>query len=163
MYLNLRERRHLRSLMAPLSQRPEVQQMKDFTQHGKVTTYDHCHRVAERCFWLSRRLGWRVDEEALITGALLHDFYLYDWHEERPGGKLHGFTHPAAACENARKVFHVGKKEQSIILSHMWPIPGAPLPRSKEAWLVCLADKICFIREIHRKKNKAGRAKGTQK
>ena len=147
MYLNLRERKHLRSLMAPLSQRPEVQQMKGFTQHGKVTTYDHCQRVAERCFWLSRRLGWRVDEKALVTGALLHDFYLYDWHKERPGGKLHGFTHPAAACENAQKLFRIGKKEQGIIRSHMWPLTLFHAPACREAWLVSMADKWCSLEE----------------
>lgn len=147
MYLNTRERRHLRDLLAPLAQRPEVQQMKQFTQHGRVSTYEHCRRVTERSYWLSLRLGWKVDEPALVTGALLHDFYLYDWHDKRPGGKLHGFTHPAAACENARRVFGISKKEQGIIRSHMWPLTLFHAPVCREAWLVSLADKWCSVEE----------------
>lgn len=155
MYLNLRERKQLRDLLSPLEKRPEVQRMKNYIQHGRVTTFDHCRRVTERSFWLSRRLGWRVDEGALVTGALLHDFYLYDWHDSRPGGKLHGFTHPAAACANAQRVFHVGKKEQGIIRSHMWPLTLFHAPACREAWLVSLADKWCSVEETL-----AGKKKG---
>lgn len=147
MYLNLRERKHLQSLLAGLDGQPEVQQMKQYTQHGSVSTYEHCRRVTERSYWLSRRLGWKVDEDALVTGALLHDFYLYDWHDKRPGQRLHGFTHPAAACENAKKVFQVGEKEQGIIRSHMWPLTLFHAPACREAWLVTVADKWCSVEE----------------
>jgi hypothetical protein len=34
----------------------------------------------------------------------------------------------------------------------MWPIPGAPLPRSREAWLICTTDKLCAYRELYLKK-----------
>ena len=54
--------------------------MDNFTQHGVITTYDHCLRVARIAFLANRRLHLEADEEALITGAMLHDFFLYDWH-----------------------------------------------------------------------------------
>ncbi len=147
MYLNLRERRQLNRLLTPYAESPETAPMKEYTQHGAVSTFDHCRRVTERSYWLSRRLGWKVDDSALVTGAFLHDFYLYDWHDPRPGGKLHGFTHPAAACENARRCFHIGKKEQDIIRSHMWPLTLFHAPNSREALLVSLADKWCSLEE----------------
>lgn len=28
--------------------------MKDFIQHGRVTTYDHCIRVAAISFWIAK-------------------------------------------------------------------------------------------------------------
>ena len=59
---------------------PHAQHMKDFIQHGTVTTYEHCMRVVRIAFWLNRRLGLAADEVSLVRGAFLHDFYLYDWH-----------------------------------------------------------------------------------
>ena len=49
-------------------------------QHGSVTVYAHCLRVACTACALARALHLRVDENALIRGALLHDYFLYDWH-----------------------------------------------------------------------------------
>jgi uncharacterized protein len=147
MYLNLRERKHLCALLSPYLSRDEVQKMKQFIQHGSVTTYEHCLRVTERSYWLGRALGLRLDEKALVKGAMLHDFYLYDWHEKRKGGKIHGFTHPHAACEMAVKHFPLTKKEANIIRSHMWPLTLFHVPRSREAWLVSLADKWCSVEE----------------
>jgi len=62
--------------------------------------------------------------------------------------------HPKLAVSNAEKRFSLNNRERNIIYSHMWPIPGAPLPRSKEAWLVCIADKLCAHREMRRAKPK---------
>ena len=45
----------------------------------------------------------KVNEKALIRGALLHDYFLYDWHIKRKGHHFHGFTHPATALRNAEK------------------------------------------------------------
>ena len=60
----------------------EVQSMRGFLQHGCVSTLEHSLSVAWNSFALCRRLGLSVDERSLIRGALLHDFFLYDWHEK---------------------------------------------------------------------------------
>ena len=56
--------------------------MKAYIQHGNVTTYDHSVLVAYYSCMLAYKLRLRLDEQALIKGALLHDYYLYDWHEK---------------------------------------------------------------------------------
>ena len=49
--------------------------------------------------------------------------------------------HPKIAKQNAITYFGVNEKEQNIIESHMFPISNVA-PKSKEAWLVTLSDKL---------------------
>jgi uncharacterized protein len=124
-----------------------VMQMKKYTQHGNISTLDHCIKVAETSFIINRRLRAGVDEKSMVTAAILHDFYLYDWHESSKEHRLHGFRHSKTAAENARKYFKVGNKEYKAILSHMWPLNITKLPTSREAWILCIADKYCALKE----------------
>ena len=120
---------------------------KDFIQHGNVSVYEHCLAVCVCSIKIARMLRIRYDLRALIRGALLHDYFLYDWHvNDDPNRKLHGFFHPSVALENALKDYELSKKEQDIIKHHMFPLTIIP-PMCREAWLVCLADKICAGKE----------------
>ena len=128
--------------------------LKDYIAHGKVTVYEHSLSVARESFKLNRKLKLNCDEETLIAGALLHDYYLYDWHDAPinvPLFKMHGYTHPFTASDNACKTFGADKKVQSIIKSHMWPLTLRTIPSSKEAWLVCICDKIVALKETFRR------------
>lgn len=153
MNLSETERSCLRAILARYESESEVQQMRSYIQHGAVTTYDHCKNVARVSFWLNRRLNLGADETALAVGALLHDFYLYDWHHKssftglRNILKMHGFAHPLYACQNAQQFFQISEKEQNIISSHMWPLTFRHMPTCREAVIVCLADKFCCIVE----------------
>ena len=120
---------------------------KDFIQHGSVSVYAHCLSVAAESVRIARALDLNVDTDALIRGALLHDYFLYDWHDN-PDGRhnLHGFTHPYKALKNAMDDFDLSGKERDIIVHHMFPLVPLP-PHSKEAWLVCIADKVCATKE----------------
>ncbi len=124
-----------------------VQSMKTYIQHGSVSTYEHCLNVACCSLYLARKWRWKVDEESLVVGALLHDFYLYDWHREKRKGRLHGFCHTALAAKNAREMFGISDKVYYVIRTHMFPLTIFWIPRSKEGWLVCLADKYCAMKE----------------
>lgn len=120
---------------------------RHFVQHGGVTVYDHCVRVAEMSCRLAEAFGWEVDTSALIRGALLHDYFLYDWHEKDSSHRLHGFTHPRAALRNAEADWTLNEVEANIILRHMFPLTPVP-PACREAWLVCMADKLCAMQEM---------------
>lgn len=154
MNLTPEEQQELNTLLAPYTSDPTVLQMKDYVQHGAISTYEHCMRVTELSYLLSRRLKLHSDEQALVTGAFLHDFYLYDWHCQSLSNGLHGFTHPIAACRNARKLFHISPKAQHIIRCHMWPLTLLHMPLCREAALVCIADKYCSLEEtlLYRKR-----------
>lgn len=132
-------------LAGPILENPDYQRLKDYIQHGNVTTYDHCRDVAWKAFRMNRRLHLGVNEPDLVAACLLHDYYLYDWHTK--GDKLHGLHHPSIAAECARNDFNVNKEVQHAIRAHMWPLTIADIPKSRIAWLLTTADKICSANE----------------
>ena len=142
MQLSVTEREQLYAILEKYDQNPKVQQMREFIQHGDVTTYQHCKNVVLVSCWLNHRLHLGADETSLAVGAFLHDFYLYDWHNCSNITRWHGFKHPLIARYNADAVFQLNNKERNIIQTHMWPLTITQLPRCREACLVCLADKM---------------------
>ena len=129
-----------------LNEKSRFQETKKYMQHGRVSVYEHCVRVAYTSCYLAAVLKIPVDRTALVRGALLHDYFLYDWHEKGEGHSLHGFFHPRKAWENARQDMPLSDIEKNIILRHMFPLTVVP-PQFREAWLVCAADKICAMKE----------------
>lgn len=117
-----------------------------YLQHGTTTILEHSIGVAEQALHLADRLHARVDETSLIRGALLHDYYLYDWHDSKTAPSMHGFRHPYIALERAREDYTLNAVEENIIQRHMFPLTPIP-PLYLEAWLVCMADKICATQE----------------
>ena len=128
-----------------------MQKEKKFLQHGKVSVYTHSVRVAVLSLFLAELLRVKVNEEAMMRGALLHDYFLYDWHEKDDSHRWHGFSHARAALKNAKKDFQLGEIEQDLIQKHMFPLNLKP-PKYKESVLVCLADKLSALEETIRRK-----------
>ncbi len=128
----------------------KYQRLKVFVQHGNVTIYEHSIHVALCAIKLNRFLGINGRERDIVRGALLHDYFLYDWHDgEAPGNihpKLHGFYHPGIALKNATRDFTLTEREKDIIKKHMWPLT-IKTPMCREAWVVCLADKYASTLE----------------
>lgn len=115
-------------------------------QHGDTTVLLHCLAVAYFSLALSKKLRLRCDRRSLIRGALLHDYFLYDWHDHDKSHRLHGFHHASRALSNARNDLELNYTEEDIIAHHMFPLTPVP-PHSREAALVCLVDKGCGIYE----------------
>ncbi|MDR0376747.1 MAG: HD domain-containing protein [Spirochaetaceae bacterium] len=117
-------------------------QCRRFMQHGSISVYAHSLSVARMSFSMAEGTQG-LDLRSLVRSALLHDFFLYDWHVPEKMWSLHGWTHPVTAAENARAYFQVSDKEYSLIRTHMWPYTLLHPPVYREGWIICLADKAC--------------------
>lgn len=137
-------------LALPVLRHSAYDRLRHLSHHdGSIA--DHSVAVAYASYRLARFLGLRIFLPQLVRGALLHDYFLYDWRKEKPrSGGLHGFDHPREALENAEAAFGpLGERERDCILRHMWPLTPIP-PRYPESLLVCLADKAVALREALR-------------
>lgn len=124
-----------------------------YIQHGDTSVLLHSAAVAYYSYRFSRRLGLLRHlrhKRELIRGALLHDYFLYDWHKYNNEHGLHGFSHPATALSNARRDTEVSPVEANIISRHMFPLTPVP-PTCKAGWVICLVDKVCSLYETFNK------------
>ncbi len=137
-------RRNVRRMLA----QAQLCDMQAFVQHGDTSCLLHSvavayysHRIAHFC-----RPVLPFRERELLRGALLHDYFLYDWHDKDPAHNLHGFRHPGFALRNAERDFELTDIERNIIARHMFPLTPKP-PTCREAVLVSLVDKACSLYE----------------
>ncbi len=131
--------------------------MDKYVQHGRTTCLAHTVAVAYHSVRLAERLGISYKKSELIRGALLHDYFLYDWHDSTNRKHMHGFTHSRAALRNADRDFALSATERDIISKHMFPLTFIP-PASREAWIVCAVDKFCSLYETFSKRAYRGAA-----
>jgi uncharacterized protein len=135
----------------------EFLKLKEFFHHNS-SIYVHVHDVAYLSYRICKYL--KLDYRSAARGALLHDFFLYDWRNhdipDLPREKYHGIEHPAIALDNAQKHFSLNEIEEDIIKKHMWPLTLVP-PKYKESFIVSFADKYLsskeFINEFRKKRN----------
>lgn len=124
-----------------------VKKLLQYRHHKYSTVFDHSMAVARLSIYyanLLEKLHIKVDRKSLVRGALLHDYFLYDWHTS---SKWHGITHPKIAYMNAIRDFNINKIEANIIKRHMFPLTPIP-PTKRESVIVCIADKVCATREL---------------
>ena len=145
---------NFKSIKAILSEvrtdkKSHFKQTSGFVQHGNTSVMKHCISVAYVSLMIAKKLHIKVDRKALVRGALLHDYFLYDWHEKDGGHRLHGFFHAERALHNARRDFNLNFIERDIIRKHMFPLNITP-PKFRESWIVTWADKLCAAEETTR-------------
>lgn len=133
---------------------------RNYIQHGSMPVQRHCIDVAEQSIAISKFFGISCSERELIRGALLHDYFLYDWHDKSRENyqRLHGFYHPGIALANASKEYDLTLREKDIIKKHMWPLTVVP-PGCREAWIVTTADKYCSLLETLRLRRGRGKVR----
>ncbi|MDY4761877.1 HD domain-containing protein [Streptococcus thoraltensis] len=130
-------------LVGHLIEHPRFKKLDGIVQHHHSTRMEHSINVAYTSYKIARKFGW--DQKATARGGLLHDFFYYDWRVTK-FKKSHAWIHPRIAVRNAKKLTSLSKKEEDIILKHMW---GATIafPRYKESYIVTMVDKYWAIKE----------------
>lgn len=134
-------------LVGDILENEEFQSLQNYHHHNS-SIYIHSLRVSYKSWKAARSLNF--DQKAVARAGLLHDFFTYDWREykSQKENKNHGLEHPKTALKNALKYFELNKKEEDIILKHMWPkVYG--MPRFKESLLVSMVDKYCASAEFY--------------
>ena len=123
------------------------QSERDFMQHGITSCYTHSICVAYIALRWAQLLNAKIDTRSLVRGCLLHDYFLYDWHDKNAAVKAHTFNHPKVSLANAERDFELNDIERDIIRKHMFPL-CFPFPKYRESWIITLADKTCAASEI---------------
>lgn len=128
------------SITGDILSHPRYIEMRGYNHHRSVSCHFHSVFVAYITFKACCYTDCNTVEAT--RAALLHDFYLYDWHHTKHD-EHHAWYHPKAARINAEKYFgKLTDLQTDMILSHMWPLHPMP-PKSKEGLILTTADKIC--------------------
>ena len=125
---------------------------KELMQHGLTSVYQHSINVAYLALKIDATFHLNSQRSTLVRGCLLHDYFLYDWHDHPFGRYTHGFKHPYRALENASNDFILKENEKNMILRHMFPLTPIP-PKTREGIILCLADKIAATIEFFMRKH----------
>ena len=110
-----------------------LKQEAKYRHHGSVSCYEHSVAVTLL---------------SMVKGALLHDYFLYDWRETGCGRRGHGFHHARCALANAQRDFELTPISCYVIEKHMFPL-NIRLPKYKESVVVSIADKLCATKEVY--------------
>lgn len=137
----------LKEILAEVAGSSHFKESTKYIQHGNTSIYRHSIMVARKSCQIASRFNLDVSYNELVRGALLHDYFLYDWHDKaHKHRRPHGFFHASAALRNAVQDFMLTDIEKDIIKKHMFPLTPVP-PAYIESWVVCIADKICSVGE----------------
>lgn len=133
-------------IIKDLTKNLEVNILQNEVQHYATSRYNHCESVAYYTYLICKKFN--LDYVSAARGAMLHDFYLYDWrNKDVERDEKHTSLHPKLALENASKFFELNDMEKDIISKHMWPMTLA-LPKYKETFIVTCVDKYCATKEF---------------
>ncbi len=157
MSISEKQKKEFFEMIQDIIETEEFCKSKVYKHHSRGNTYKHSIHVAYLCYKHQMRTGCDVNFRELIRGALLHDYFLYDWRKQEGckfiNGILHGFRHSKMALENALRDYpDLTRTEADIIKRHMFPLTIIP-PSTKGGWLVCFYDKVAAIYEYAGLKN----------
>lgn len=143
--INWKEDKEYLSIVSELLNTEEVQKLKQFKQHFFYNRFDHSIDVSYRSYLVAKKL--KLDYASIARAGLLHDLFFYVPKEINISSSNHNKLHPRIALENAKKITSLNKKEEDIILKHMF-LATTDIPIYLESWIVTAVDKYSAIKEV---------------
>ncbi|MFV0274992.1 MAG: HD domain-containing protein [Bacilli bacterium] len=122
----------------------EFIKLKNIKHHG-ISRYEHSLSVAKKSYKMFKNLN--LDYVCATRAALLHDFFHVEHDKNFISRMKYFFIHPSLSKENSTSHYNLTKKQINIIESHMFPT-SIKLPKSKEAIVVCLIDKLVALNDF---------------
>jgi uncharacterized protein len=132
-------------IVADIVKNEQFQSLEKYLHHTS-SIMDHVKIVSFLSYKICKFL--KLDYVSAARGALLHDFFLYDWRTNKE--RWHGLKHPRIALNNSLKEFDINSLEKDIILKHMWPLTIMP-PVHRESFIVSFVDKYVASMEFVKK------------
>jgi uncharacterized protein len=111
--------------------------------HHGLTRLEHSLRVSRNVYKVAKKLN--LDYVSATRAALLHDFFFNEEFESNHG-LIQGVVHPDIALANASGAFELNDIEKNAIEAHMFPL-SVVVPKSGEAWVLTIVDKLVAIYE----------------
>jgi uncharacterized protein len=137
----------------------EFRQMKHHRHHVKSNARDHSIKVAFLCYLYHKKFSPDFELREFVRGALLHDYYLYDWHDRTPATRHHVIAHPRRALRNAKQKYpELSDMQRDMILHHMFPLTPMP-PTTRAGWLLWFYDKVAAIGDYRRPSSSSAKGK----
>ena len=103
---------------------------------------------------LINKAGISVDTRKVVRISLLHDLGMLGREDRYRNNFECGRLHPKNSAITARKLWSdIDPESVDAIRSHMWPL-SASKPSSKEAVILCLADKVTALGDCFNPKNR---------
>lgn len=133
------------SIVQDLLDKSTVNDLAKFTHHKFTNRLDHSLAVSYSSYLWSKRL--RLNYTAVARAGLLHDLF-FSMMIESSSSREHLVRHPEIALENAKQLVELSDLEQDIIVSHMFLITLAHIPKYKESLLVSFIDKTTSVKEV---------------
>ena len=99
-------------IMSDILNNPNVLALQNHHQHYTTSRYTHCLEVSFYTYLICKKFN--LDYISAARGAMLHDFYFYNWHNKNVEGqkKFHAFRHPRISLANAMELFKLNDLEK---------------------------------------------------
>ena len=138
----------LESIYQSFLNNEKILKMKEIPMHRGSNCYEHAFKVVKRAIHhveISTKKD--INLEVVLIGAILHDYYLYDWRVDKSKRRKHAHDHELIAAENASRDFAISPEVKIVIETHMWPLNFKKYPKTREAKIVSINDKIVALCE----------------
>ncbi len=131
------------SYIADLLQHEDVQKLRQTNAHWHRDRFTHCYAVGKLSFRLARL--FHANGTVAARAGFLHDWY----HGHQPGRKrfVNADQHHFRISHEAASKYGEHGDVLHAIRTHFWPW-GRTLPKTREAWIVWMADNIIWVVDI---------------